>query len=86
MHTVAQYGYAVSMTFALITLLIAIIVGLYAQIQLARAIGASVETDCGQLVMPKDEIEVNWAFPAVFLIAAVLWTLIGLGFHHFAVR
>ena len=84
MHTVAQYGYAFSMVFALIALLIAIIIGLYAQIQLGRAIFATAESDCGQVILDKSEVEVNWAFPAVFLIAAVLWTLIGLGFHHFA--
>jgi len=84
MHTIAQYGYGFSMVFALIGLLIAIILGLYAQIQLGRAIFASVETPCGQVVLEKSEIEVNWAFPALFLIAAVLWTLIALGFHHFA--
>lgn len=83
MHTVALYGYAFSMVVALLALLIAIILGGYAQIQLGRAIFATVETDCGQVVIEKEEIEVNWAFPAVFLIAAVCWTLIALGFHHF---
>ncbi len=81
MHTVALYGYAFSMVVALLALLIAIILGGYAQFQLACAICATVETDRGQVVIEKEEIEVNWAFPAVFLIAAVLWTLIGLAFH-----
>lgn len=81
MHTLGQYGYAVSMIIACLSCITASVIGAYAMIALMFA--SDVRIDNGQYyaVLPTSEIRVNWQLPATFAAAACLWTLIALGFH-----
>lgn len=73
MHTVAQYGYAISMIFALLALLGATLLSIYAGVKLLLAVSAIVETPDGTLTIGKEDINVNWSFIGVFVLASVLW-------------
>lgn len=81
MHTFGQYGYAVSLIIACLALLVAIVIAGYGMIALMFASDVRVDNGRYYAVLPTSEISVNYQLPGLFVVAAILWTFIGLGFH-----
>jgi hypothetical protein len=81
MHTLGQYGYAVSMIFACLGLITASVIGAYGMLALAFASDVRVDNGRYYAVLPTSEIRVNWQLPGVFAVASCLWALVALGFH-----